>query len=587
MKPLLAIASLILALACSALGQPTRPKPAKTIAPPTEAYFMFTDGKDTSTFKLTDAKRIKEARDILAGKEKRKVHVSGLIVKEQSPYNLPWHYYLKPDSVSFFQKSIEVCDSAIRYVEEHLGEAGGAFLPGNRWCPWASQLVREVSGSGEHLSLMDRTDEQSPRLTGGFIQLGNPEKGLPRDRWGALLGEMKDNLGMDTVLVQALFSEDAGKHHFITLSQGTINADNPQYDPKMRLSKEDPTDAILDYADSHGMKVYVGLWMQELGFGEVAGDVPQLERFLKEAERKSTAAAELTWNLYHRHPSFQGWYIPYELWNFPFGQDRNRNRKQELLRQFLSRVVAKCKELNGRKEADGKGVDRPVAVSAFFNPWFDRGEAGPDVATNTFTSVLTGSGLDTLILQDSVGAKCLGAERLDDATKEAAREEIKQRILPEYLRAFYEAAKAASIPSRRIQVWNDVEAFETVSGRCPTPRQFQTPEAALPFKPTNINRLKWQFEVATRDPMTNAPYVDFDTDQPIQLFDKFVVFDVFHYMNTVVPEGFGTDAANTRQLRTTLFNDYKHEFVDKKFQPSFQELKAPERRPKRRSRSRK
>ena len=159
-------------------------------------------------------------------------------------------------------------------------------------------------------------------------------------------------------------------------------------------------------------------------------------------------------------------------------------------------------------------------------------------------------------------------------------------ILPEYLRAFYEAAKAASPPGRRIQVWDDPEAYEAVSGRCPTPDPFQTPEAAVPFKPTNIARLKWQFEVATRDPMTGEPYMDFDTDEPIQLFDKFVVFDVFHYMNTVIPQGFGTDAANTQQLRAALFNDYKREFVDGGLQPSLQRLNAPARRSKRRSRSR-
>lgn len=86
--------------------------------------------------------------------------------------------------------------------------------------------------------------------------------------------------------------------------------------------------------------------------------------------------------------------------------------------------------------------------------------------------------------------------------------------------------------------------------------------------------------------MTGEPYTDFETEEPIQLFDKFVVFDVFHYMNTVIPEGFGTDAANTRQLRTALFNDYKREFVDGRLQPSLQRMKAPERRSKRRSRSR-
>ena len=585
MKLVLTDASLLLVLLFPSPGQVTGPKTPQTAPPTAGAYFMFNDGKDSFVFRLTDPKKIQEARDILAGKEKRKVHVSGTVVTKTAPYNRPWSYHLDPDSISFFENSVEVCDATIRYVEEHLAEVGGAFLPKNWWCPWASRLVKEVSDPSQQSALTDRAAGQAPRLTGGFIQLGNAEKALPRAKWGELLGEMRNKLGMDTVLIQALFYEDRAhaKHPYIVLSRGTINPEDPRYDRRMVLSSEDPTDAMLKYADDHGMEVYLGLWMEEIEYGAVGGEVATLERFLKEAERKTVAVAELAWNLYHRHPSFKGWYVAHELWNFPIGQDANRARKQELFRQFLGRVTAKCKELNARKEADGKGRERPVAVSAFFNPWFDRNMAGPDATTGTFTSILTGSGIDRLILQDSVGAKCLGTEKLDGAEKEKKREEIRTTIMPEYLRAFYEAAKAASPPGQRIQVWNDLEAYETVSERCPTPKPFQTPEAAVPFKPTNIARLKWQFEVATRDPMTGEAYTDFDTDEPIQLFDKFVVFDVFHYMNTVIPQGFGTDAANTQQLRTTLFNDYKREFVDGSFNPPLRELKAPAAPPERRT----
>lgn len=582
MKMTLLVASLALALAHVTLGQLLQTKTVGTGPDSTGVLFMFADGKDTFTFKLTDPKRIHEARDILAGKEKSKVHVSGVVVKEPAAYNAPWHYHLNSDTVSFFENAAEVCDSSARYVEDHLAEVGGDFLPGNRWCPWASRLVKEVTPAEQTFALLDASLARSPRLTGGFIQLGDDETKLPSARWADLLGEMNDKLGMDTVLIQALFYEDkkSKKHPYIVLSQGTIDPDNPRYSANMVLSKEDPTDAILTYADSHGMNVYVGLWMQELRFETVAGSSADLDNFLKDATRKSTAAAELAWNLYHRHPSFRGWYIAYELWNFPFRFDKDRDKKQGMLRQFLVSVAAKCDELNGRKEADGKGVDRPVAVSAFFNPWFDQPSAGPPVTTDTFKSVLTGSGLDTLILQDSVGAKCLGGEVLDDG-KPAEREEIKRRLMPEYLRAFYEAAKAAGTPSHPVQLWDDVEAYETVSGRCPSDR----PEASQPFKPSNITRLKWQFDVATMDPMTGQPYVDFETDQPIQLFDRFVVFDSFHYMNTVIPQGFGTDAANTQQLRTALFNDYKREFIDGSGPTLFREPKAPAKKHRRRARA--
>jgi hypothetical protein len=53
---------------------------------------------------------------------------------------------LNPASISFFAIAIEVCDANMQYVEDHLDEACGAFLPGCYWCPWDSRVVREISG---------------------------------------------------------------------------------------------------------------------------------------------------------------------------------------------------------------------------------------------------------------------------------------------------------------------------------------------------------------------------------------------------------------------------------------------------------
>jgi hypothetical protein len=112
------------------------------------AYFEFITPPDpdttTFTIKLTDAEQIAHARRILSGKETPARHVSGIIVKTPAPYNPPWKFHLSPESIHFFEVATEVCDATIQYVADHLAEVGGAFLPGNRWCPWSSQLVREV-----------------------------------------------------------------------------------------------------------------------------------------------------------------------------------------------------------------------------------------------------------------------------------------------------------------------------------------------------------------------------------------------------------------------------------------------------------
>ncbi len=113
-----------------------------------EAYFAFTcrPAPEEFVFKLTDDARIAEARRILRGEETEETHVIGRIIKRAVPYNPGWSYHLDPATVSFFAMAIEVCDARPTYVEDHLDEACGAFLPGCYWCPWTSTLTREVDG---------------------------------------------------------------------------------------------------------------------------------------------------------------------------------------------------------------------------------------------------------------------------------------------------------------------------------------------------------------------------------------------------------------------------------------------------------
>lgn len=68
----------------------------------------------------------------------------GRIQKRPQPYNPDWDYHLDPNTITFFNMAIEVCDANMQYVEDHLDEACGAFLPGCFWCPWDSRVVREI-----------------------------------------------------------------------------------------------------------------------------------------------------------------------------------------------------------------------------------------------------------------------------------------------------------------------------------------------------------------------------------------------------------------------------------------------------------
>jgi hypothetical protein len=114
------------------------------MAAPRYFEFDYPPAPEKFIFELTDESLIAHACKVLSGEEKGLVHVTGVIVKSSAPYNPEWSYHLDPKSIGFFDLAIEVCDAAIRYVEEHLDEVGGAFLPGSRWCPWGSRLLREV-----------------------------------------------------------------------------------------------------------------------------------------------------------------------------------------------------------------------------------------------------------------------------------------------------------------------------------------------------------------------------------------------------------------------------------------------------------
>ncbi len=126
--------------AAKAPGSPlggTRPGPG-------EAFFeMDTLLGDRFIFKLVDAGRIKEAREIIEKKLPKRV--VGLVVKTAQPYNRPWRFHLDPKSIGFSYLTDESCDGAIQYLEDHLQELGDRLLPQSRWCPASSRLVREVT----------------------------------------------------------------------------------------------------------------------------------------------------------------------------------------------------------------------------------------------------------------------------------------------------------------------------------------------------------------------------------------------------------------------------------------------------------
>ncbi len=107
------------------------------------AYFNMRDITGHNfTIEINNPGTIREAREIVASGE-RKI-VIGRIIKTQASYNPEWDFHYNPDTVSFADHAIEVCDATTPYVQDHLDEAGGAFLPGLYWCPWTGRLTEEL-----------------------------------------------------------------------------------------------------------------------------------------------------------------------------------------------------------------------------------------------------------------------------------------------------------------------------------------------------------------------------------------------------------------------------------------------------------
>ena len=121
------------------------------------AYFQLRDASDAPQpfiIELIKPDLIRHARAILAADEKEEIHIQGTVEKSSVSYNEGWSYHVDPASISFFSNAIEVCDATMVFVEENLDDVGGSTLPNRHWCPWTSELIREVPAD----ELSDRFD---------------------------------------------------------------------------------------------------------------------------------------------------------------------------------------------------------------------------------------------------------------------------------------------------------------------------------------------------------------------------------------------------------------------------------------------
>jgi hypothetical protein len=252
-----------------------------------------------------------------------------------------------------------------------------------------------LSGGAARVDARDRAAPR-PHITGTFIQYQSWMMKLDEGAWRRELDAMRA-AGISVVIIQWL------------------EMDNTSFIPPDE-NAPDPTRVILEYADEHGMRVFVGLSHADLWWRRLRD-----ESYLNAAYDKSARVASEAWKRYGRHPSFAGWYFPQEIKdaNYPLLFIKR-------LHDFLRLLGDRCRSLSGAK---------PVAIAPAM-----MGLNSPDQIQREYTALLLDSGVNILILQDGIGARDWGPD-------------LENRI------TLYFGVMRSACWASGVEMWSDVEIF--------------------------------------------------------------------------------------------------------------------------------
>ncbi len=282
-----------------------------------------------------------------------------------------------------------------------------------------------------------------PTLSGTFIQYQSWMLQLDPNKWTHELDSMK-NIGIHTIIIQWLKS------------------DQTRFYPIHALGN-DPTEIILSYADKNNIKVILGLEYSRDWWTKWDD-----ESFLSAIVKKNIQFGKNILLRYQHHPSFSGWYIPYEMSDADFDETEIKN-----LHTFLKDFSSGVKKLSKKKYS--------ISLSTFFS-----NKIPPAAVQENYMKILYKSGIDILLVQDGVGTNSWNSQIADKVTP-------------------YIAAYRTAAINNKIHVWNIVESFTTLKDASGN----NTGRA-----PTDINRLKEQLKVLS----STVP-------------EKILTFDFFHYMS--------------------------------------------------------
>ncbi len=130
---------LILMLAVTAACAPAA-TPATPVAPLSGGVLAtFAAAGDTFNVWVTNPTTIDQLMALQAGDSAANIPNGKILAGPGAgDHNAPWSWHLDPEDIEMAELTIEVCDGAPSYVEEHLTDFTDTV---GRYCPWSAQLT--------------------------------------------------------------------------------------------------------------------------------------------------------------------------------------------------------------------------------------------------------------------------------------------------------------------------------------------------------------------------------------------------------------------------------------------------------------
>jgi hypothetical protein len=287
-----------------------------------------------------------------------------------------------------------------------------------------------------------------PSLQGSFIQLHGSHLAWRRSDWERLFRYF-DQLQLQRLIIQWSANDgvDFSRPADAAPGHGSAAGASPATE-----AGESVVGTILDLASARGMPVLVGLDAQSHYWQVLSADPAGVAPFLRQAEARSLALASHLVAALRGNTAFAGWYLSEEIDDETWAG----NGMQQVLIDHLRRL---------RRALNALNPTLPVAISGFTN-----GRNPPSAVAAFWGSVLAGSEIDLLLMQDSIGTHKLQLAQLGP----------------------YLAEISAVVTQQQRTFWVVTELFEQVGGPPIDNGRFRA-------KPAPLDRIQQQLRAA-------APY---------------------------------------------------------------------------------